>query len=102
MKLSSYTFKKGKFIVPFHTIPNFAEMSNEESWSYGRLPEYIWIGLILKHYGRDRGLYKLRGIILKLHELVSEIRCPRISEIITLHPNKIGRASCRERVLLLV
>lgn len=87
MKLSSYVFKKGKFIVPFHTIPNLKEMSNEESWTYGRLPEYIWIGLILKYYGRNRGLHKLRGIIMKLHELAPEIRCPRISEIITLHPN---------------
>ena len=45
------------------------ELEDEKSWAYGRMPEYLWIGLILKYYGRDEGLRKSYGIISALHKL---------------------------------
>ena len=52
-KLSEHTFAKGEFVTPFNAIPGMTEMTNEKSWSYGRLPEYLWMGFILEKYGRD-------------------------------------------------
>ena len=45
-KLSDHQLKKGKFITPINSIPSMQELSDEKSWTYGRMPEYIWIGLI--------------------------------------------------------
>ena len=47
-KLSDHLFKKGKFITPFHTLPNVEEYTDDKSWTYGRMPEYLWIGLLFK------------------------------------------------------
>ena len=47
-KLSDHTFQKGKFITPINAIPLMHELEDEKSWTYGRMPEYLWIGLILK------------------------------------------------------
>lgn len=49
-KLSDHVFKKGKFITPFNSIPFMKEIEDEKSWAYGRMPEYLWMGLILKYY----------------------------------------------------
>lgn len=58
-KLSDHTFKKGKFITPINALPLMHELEDEKSWTYGRMPEYLWIGLILKYYGRNEGLKNL-------------------------------------------
>ena len=55
-KLSDHAFKKGKFITPISNMPLMHELEDEKYWTYGRMPEYLWIGLILKYYGRDEGL----------------------------------------------
>ena len=60
------------------------EFEDEKSWTYGRMPEYLWIGLILKYYGRDEGLSKLYRIISALHRLAPELYTARMSQIITL------------------
>ena len=77
-KLSSHEFKKGKFITPMHTIPNIEEFSDDKSWTSGRLPEYLWIGLILKHFGRELGLNKLCNIIFQLHKLAPDLTTVRL------------------------
>ena len=66
-RLSNHTFKKGKFITPFHTIPMAQELEDEKSWTYGRMPEYLWIGMVLNYFGREDGLVKIYSIISKLH-----------------------------------
>lgn len=83
-KLSDHTFKKGKFITPINAIPKVQELTDEKSWTYGRMPEYLWIGLILKHFGRDEGLKKLYSIICELHRLVPEMYAARMSQILGL------------------
>ena len=81
-KLSDHKFKKGKFISPWTEI--ISELSREESWYYGRLPEYIWIALILDYYGREVGLIKCYEIITKLHQLAPHLITPRLSKILEL------------------
>lgn len=83
-KLSNHTFKKGKFITPINSIPNMQELSDERSWTYGRMPEYLWIGLILKRFGREEGLRKTYSIISALHKLAPNLYTARLSQILKL------------------
>lgn len=83
-KLSDHTFQKGKFITPINAIPLMHELEDEKSWTYGRMPEYLWIGLILKYYGRDEGLRKSYGIISALHKLAPGLYTARLSQILKL------------------
>lgn len=83
-KLSDHMFKKGKFITPINSIPIMQEMSDEKSWAYGRMPEYLWIGLILKQFGREEGLKKLYRIVSELHKLAPELYTARMSQILKL------------------
>lgn len=83
-KLSDHTFKKGKFITPINSLPMMQEFEDEKSWTYGRMPEYFWIGLILKYYGREEGLRKSYGIISTLHKLAPDLYTARLSQILKL------------------
>lgn len=83
-KLSDHTFKKGKFITPINALPLTQELEDEKSWTYGRMPEYLWIGLILKYYGREEGLRKAYNIISALHKLAPELYTARLSQILKL------------------
>lgn len=83
-KLSDHVFKKGKFITPFHSLPAMQELEDEKSWTYGRMPEYIWIGLLLNFYGREDGLKKCYYIIKALHEIAPELKTARLSQILKL------------------
>lgn len=78
IKLSDHTFKKGKFITPINSLPMMQEFEDEKSWTYGRMPEYLWIGLILKYYGREDGLRKSYGIISALHKLAPDLYTARL------------------------
>lgn len=82
--LSEHAFKKGKFITPINGLPLMKELEDEKSWTYGRMPEYLWIGLLLQYYGRDEGLKKSYGIISTLHELAPDLYTARLSQILKL------------------
>lgn len=90
-KLSAHKFEKGKFITPINSIPMMQELSDEQSWTYGRMPEYLWIGLLLNHFGRDEGLKKIYSIILELHRIASDMYTPRFSNILELDTSKQKR-----------
>lgn len=83
-KLSDHIFKKGKFVTPINSIPLMHELEDEKSWTYGRMPEYLWIGLLLNHYGREEGLRKSYGIISALHKLAPELYTARLSQVLKL------------------
>jgi len=86
-KLSDHKFKKGKFITPINSIPTMYELPDFKSWTYGRMPEYVWIGLVLHTLGRDEGLKKLYKIIMELHRLAPELPTVRLSQILKLEPH---------------
>ena len=81
-KLSDHKFRKGKFVTPWNEF--MSELSREESWYYGRLPEYLWLALILDYYDREDGLAKCYEIIKKLHQLAPHFTTPRLSKILEL------------------
>ena len=68
-KLSSYKFKKGKFISQWNEF--ISPVDDNKSWDYGRLPEYIWIALIFYKYGRQEGFKKLSAILHSLKDNTS-------------------------------
>lgn len=53
IKLSEHRFHKGKFISPWNDM---GFTMTQTPWFQRRLPEYLWIGLILDKYGRSDGL----------------------------------------------
>lgn len=87
-RLSNHKFNKGVFVTPFNSIPNVKELEDEKSWTYGRMPEYLWIGLILKKFGRNDGFQKLSKIISLLHEIAPELYTARMSQILKLPDEK--------------
>ena len=64
--LSEHIFKKGKFITPLNY--QFGDVLQENPWFKTRLPEYIWLGLIINHYGREEGLKKCNRILKVLYK----------------------------------
>jgi hypothetical protein len=85
-KLSDHKFEKGKFITPWNEF--LSEHGRENSWFYGRLPEYLWLALIIDYYGRKEGLLKCYSIIKKLAEQVPDLFTPRFSKILSLNSDK--------------
>ena len=68
-KLSSYKLKKGKFISPWNEFMKPVE--DNKSWTYGRLPEYIWIALIFHKFGRQEGFRRLSPILHTIKDKTS-------------------------------
>lgn len=68
-KLSSYKFQKGKFVSRWNEF--MTPVDDNKSWTYGRLPEYIWIALIFHKYGRTEGFRRLSAIIYSINEKTS-------------------------------
>lgn len=80
--LEQHKFKKGKFITPFNDA--LGDKLQLSSWGSERLPEYLWIGLILKKHGRSKGLQMCRWILERLHDSLPNVNLPTISNIFTL------------------
>jgi hypothetical protein len=85
-KLSEHKFQKGKLITPFNQ--NFQELLKEDSWYYGRMPEYVWLGLIISNGDRNVQIEKCLRIMSCLHELElaegKDVILPRMSLIFSL------------------
>lgn len=63
IKLSEHRFHKGKFISPWNDM---GFTMTQTPWFQRRLPEYLWIGLILDKYGRSDGLQICGRIIQQI------------------------------------
>jgi len=81
-KLSAHRFRKGKFITPMNAV--MSGIGQHDSWYHGRVPEYLWLGLILDHYGRDVGLSKCNLILKSLRKIAPEMVIPRLSSVFAL------------------
>lgn len=81
-KLSEHKFKKGRFITPFNE--KLGDILEENPWFQNRLPEYIWLGLILDHYGREEGLKKCNQVLKLLYKKQGLIILPKLSIILSL------------------
>lgn len=78
-KLSEHKLKKGTFVTPWNDA--LGDISHENSWFQNRLPEYLWIALILKKYGRDHGLQICLNLISELSRIDNDLVIPAFSQI---------------------
>ena len=89
LKLSNYKLKKGVLISPFNEF--MSPLSTDLSWFTGRLPEYVWIGLIFDWYERKEAMDKCISIIDKLIEIEPSLQVPAWSEILMMSMDKQKR-----------
>lgn len=81
-KISEHKYDKGKFVTPLNTFTS--EIEKEKSWSHGRMPEYIWIALIIEKYGRKDGMIRVREILKNMSVICPDLKTLRMSEILKL------------------
>lgn len=91
-RLSSYNFQKGKFIAHFNEIPNM----KTDSWATNRMPEYLWMGLVIEYFGREVGLLKLRDVFFKFFREFPMLDSPKLSSIFALE------SKLQERLLMIL
>lgn len=85
-KLSDHYFKKGKFITPWNNL--LGNVSVNTNWFNDRMPEYLWLGLILNYLGRKKGLEKCYEVMIKLNEISEDNLSLAWSKIITMDEYK--------------
>jgi hypothetical protein len=74
--------KKGIVLTPFND--RLRDALKFTSWSKDRLPEYLWLGLILLHYGRKEGILKAGRILYEISKSINSLSYPRLSSIFNL------------------
>ena len=85
-KLSDYKIKKGVLISPWNEF--MTPLSKDLSWFSGRLPEYLWIGLIIDSYERKEAINKCLFIVDKLLKIEPNLQAPAWSEILKMTEDK--------------
>lgn len=74
--------KQGIIATPFNDkLRDKLELS---SWTNDRMPEYLWLGLILIYYGRKKGIQKASHILLEISISIKSLLQPRFSMILSL------------------
>lgn len=82
--LSQHRLKKkqGVVVTPFND--SLGSMLKLKSWTKERLPEYLWLGLILNYYGRNSGLQKAMKILNEIGKAIPIISSHKMSIILKL------------------
>lgn len=84
-KISDHKLIKGRFTAPFNS---FGEKLLFTDWVGERYPEYLWLALVVKYYGRREGFIHVRDIYLKLIADFPNIHDVKISTFL-LQPTDI-------------
>jgi len=93
--LKSHKYKKGLIQPPMNTVPN----QQPVSWINDRLPEYLWLGLILMHFDRTVGIEKSGKILKEISKRNKTIIKPKFSIILSLSKSEqeiIYKIICNE------
>ncbi len=94
--LGDYKRVKGILVAPLNAA--LGDRLKLNSWAKERMPEYLWLGLILIKYGRDGGFERARRILLEISETVKSLRHPRLSMIFSLaadEEKEVYKTICR-------
>ncbi len=78
--LKSHKHKKGLIQPPMNRLPR----QQKVSWTNDRLPEYLWLGLILMNYDRTAGIEKAGKILKEISRINKSIIQPKLSTILSL------------------
>jgi hypothetical protein len=73
--LKSHKYKKGLIQPPMNTLEN----QQPVSWTNDRLPEYLWLGLILMNLKRTEGIEKAGKILKEISHINKTIIKPKLS-----------------------
>ena len=80
--ISDHKKRKGALVTPLNAASEgVLELS---SWAKERMPEYLWLGLILLRYGRKEGLQKAGNILREISSKNETLSQPRMSKIFSL------------------
>lgn len=79
--LKSHKYKKGLIQTPMNSIPN----QQLVSWIDDRLPEYLWLGLILMAYERTEAIEKIGKILEAISKINKSMIEPKLSIILSLN-----------------
>ncbi len=81
ISINGHELHNGVFIAPFNTIEGLSPCN----WFTERLPEYLWLGLLLNSYDdRKQGLQDIVQILQKISSLSPNIDLPALSKIFKL------------------
>ena len=80
-RLNAHVLNKKKGIVATPLNSALGNLLQTNSWTKERMPEYLWLGLILKHYGRKEGFSKSFQILNELTQSFPSLFHPRLSAI---------------------
>lgn len=80
--LSDHKIKKGVLITPINAAAG--DGLHLSSWAKERMPEYLWLGLILLRYGRKVGFEKAGNILFEISRINESLLQPRLSKILCL------------------
>ncbi|HWQ71144.1 MAG TPA: DUF5677 domain-containing protein [Desulfitobacteriaceae bacterium] len=81
-KLSEHDFKKGKFSTAFGEF--IKQHGQENIWFLDRLPEYLWLLLILHRYGRKEGMARCARILSNIQSIAPQVALPKMSALLSL------------------
>lgn len=80
--ISDHKKKKGALVTPLNAASGDKLVLS--SWAKERMPEYLWLGLILLHYGRTTGLEKAGNILFEISKKFDSLSQPRMSKFFNL------------------
>lgn len=85
-KLSDHVMIKGRLKTPFnHSLGGLLKLT---SWHINRMPEYVWLGLILQAYGREETFKRVFPILQTITSIDDDISFPMLSRILSLSEEK--------------
>ena len=82
--INDHKKRKGALVAPLNAASG--DKLKLSSWAKERMPEYLWLGLILLQYGRTTGIEKAGYILSELSKTFNSLSQPRISKVFSL-PN---------------
>ncbi|MDI7230149.1 hypothetical protein QMM87_15980, partial [Leptospira santarosai] len=83
-KLSEHRLNKKKGIVKTPLNDALGDLLTLTSWQDNRMPEYLWLGLILNSFERKTGIEKVMAILSEISGSIDFLTHPKFSEILFL------------------
>jgi hypothetical protein len=80
--ISDHKIRKGALVTPLNAASG--DTLKLSSWAKERMPEYLWLGLILLRYGRKTGIEKAGNILFEISRKIETLSQPRMSKIFSL------------------
>ncbi len=84
--ISDHKKRKGALVTPVNA--GLGDTFKFNSWTKERMPEYLWLGLIRKYYGRKLGLEKAGNILFGISRSGISLTTPRLSMIFNFSKNE--------------